>query len=190
MDRTAGYAFHTYDQLYGFSGELTPLDCFAANLLSLRLRHNDVIPLFQGGNGAPAALRASMQRVLDETDGSEVFAELPSIDEPPFRLVRNANWHTEAVDIWTAVTVSKVLHRLRPQLVPVYDSHVRAFYEVPRNLARFYATVHADMQTNRDLLAELAHGRLTPDGRPISELRVLDIVVWHHVRSQCNGAPR
>ncbi|WP_199431213.1 DUF6308 family protein [Qaidamihabitans albus] len=83
------------------------------------------------------------------------------------------------------MTVSKVLHRLRPSLVPVYDSLVQDFYGIRRDPPRFYTALHADMIANGSLIAEWTKGRRTPDDRPLSDLRVVDIVVWHHVRTNC-----
>lgn len=66
MNPGGEFAFNTYDRLYNSPNVLTPLDCFAPNLLSLSLRHIHVIPLFQDRNGAPAALLAAVQRVLEK----------------------------------------------------------------------------------------------------------------------------
>jgi hypothetical protein len=186
MDPGGAFAFNTYDRLYNSSGVLTPLDCFAPNLLSLTLRDLHVIPLFQEGNSAPSALLAAMQRVLDETTPHEPsFVDLATIDDEPLRLIRDANFRTDSVSQWTAVTVSKVLHRLRPRLVPVYDSLVRRFYGVSNNPFSFYRALHADMRANRTMLDDLTAGRFTPDNRPLSDLRALDIVIWHHQKYPC-----
>jgi hypothetical protein len=189
----SGFAFNTYDRFYGSPDHLTPLDCFAANLLSLNLRHRNVIPLFQSGEGPAQALRTAMQRVLDETkpDGP-ALSDLHSTDAQPFRLVRDANAATDVARQlglslgWTAVTVSKVLHRLRPQLVPICDSVVSAFYGTStKNPSAFFTAVHQDLRTNTGLLSSLAAGRQTSDGRLLSALRALDIVIWHHERYGC-----
>jgi hypothetical protein len=186
MNPDGEFAFNTYDRLYDSPGVLTPLDCFAPNLLSLSLRHTHVIPLFQGASGAPAALLAAMQRVLDETTPEEpAFTGLATIDDEPLQLIRDANLRADLVRQWTAVTVSKVLHRLRPWLVPVYDSLVRGFYGVSNNPFSFYRKLHADMRANRGMLTELVSGKFTPDNRPLSDLRALDIVIWHHQKYPC-----
>ena len=186
MNPDGEFAFNTYDRLYDSPDVLTPLDCFAPNLLSLSLRHIHVIPLFQNGNSAPTALLAAMQRVLDETTTEEpTFSGLATIDDEPLQLIREANLRADSVRQWTAVTVSKVLHRLRPHLVPVYDSLVRGFYGVSNNPFSFYRTLHADMRANRGMLNELVSGKFTPDNRPLSDLRALDIVIWHHQKYSC-----
>lgn len=177
------FAYATYDRWHGNPDRLSPLDCLAANLLSLRLGHGDVIPLFaSGGEDTPQTkLRAAMQRVLDETTAEDDFLRLPSIDSEPFTLVRAANKATEAVPGWTAVTVCKVLHRLRPRLVPVYDSVVRKFYGVPESSpGEFFRRFHQDLLVAEPWLNDLVQGRETPDGRPLSVLRAADIVIWHH----------
>jgi hypothetical protein len=188
MDPGGTFAFNTYDRLYDSSGVLTPLDCFAPNLLSLSLRHIHVIPLFQDGNSAPTALLTAMQRVLDETTPEEPnFSDLTTIDDEPLQLIRDANFRADSVRQWTAVTVSKVLHRLRPRLVPIYDSLARGFYGVSNNPFSYYRTLHADMVANRGMLNELIAGKFTPDNRPLSDLRALDIVIWHHQKYPCDN---
>ncbi len=183
------YAFATYDRWYRSPDTLTPLDCLAANLLSLWLGQQQVIPLFRSGETPATALRRAMQLVLDRTSADEPrFIDLASIDEEPFGLVRAANRSAEGVDDWTAVTVCKVLHRLRPNLVPVYDSVVRKFYGGrERAPSEFFAALLADLKANGSWLAPLAASRRTPDGRPLSVLRAADIIVWHHVRG--GGCP-
>jgi hypothetical protein len=57
-------AFHTYDRL-GDPDVLSPLDCLAPVLLSLRMTYAEVIPMF-ADNGPHADLRAAIQAVLDD----------------------------------------------------------------------------------------------------------------------------
>jgi hypothetical protein len=75
--------------------------------------------------------------------------------------------------------------RLRPWLVPVYDSLVRGFCGVSNKPFSFYRKLHADMRANRGMLTELVSGKFTPDNRPLSDLRALDIVIWHHHKYPC-----
>ena len=184
-DPDSGFAFATYDQWYGSPDILTPLDCLAANLLNMDLRHKDVIPLFGSTGTAACQLREAMQKVLDNSTVDDHFLRLSSIDSSPFDLVRAANKVTESVSEWTAVAVCKVLHRLRPRLVPVYDSVVRRYYGVPQSQRAprvFFERLHEDLRANEGWLNEKADVRTTPDGRTLSVLRVADIIIWHHVR--------
>lgn len=186
-DSAGPFAFATYDRWYASPDRLTPLDCLAANLLSLRLGQADVIPLFQPGFSPATVLREAMQRLLDRTaaDHTPRFLRLDSIDDGVFQLLREANTRAEQVPQWTAVTVCKVLHRLRPHLVPLYDSVVQAFYGTRNRPARFFAALHKDLRRNETWLAELGSGFRTSDGRELSVLRSADIVIWHHHRIGC-----
>jgi hypothetical protein len=180
-DPAGVFAFSTYDRLYGPAHVLTPLDCLAANLLSLRLGWRQVTPLFQQIESPAVRLRLAMQQVLDATNTeTSVFEEKAGDTELAVELLVDAIKATAEVKGWTGVTVTKVLHRLRPRLVPVVDSQVMAFYRV-RKWTDAVLAVHQDAVDNYDLLKQLAAGRQTPDGRPFSVLRVLDIVVWHHL---------
>lgn len=83
-----------------------------------------------------------------------------------------------------AVKVTKILHRKRPALVPIFDSRVAAFYGVSRNKPwDFWPVIQKEVLQHADWLHHLTRDTLTPDGRPVTELRVLDIVVWEHVKS-------
>ncbi|MGY1735873.1 DUF6308 family protein [Geodermatophilus sp. SYSU D00684] len=187
-------AFVTYDSWWDRSPDrITPAEVFMANCLSLRLTAPDVVPLFARGDTPATRLLAALQRVLDEVpaEGGESFEDLSSIDEAPFTYFRAACAATDATETepkvrnWTAVTVSKVLHRLRPALVPVVDSEVSAFYGAGPNRPVLYRALHSDIDTNREWLADLAARRRTPDGRPLSLLRTADIVIWHHRTHSC-----
>lgn len=86
--------------------------------------------------------------------------------------------------------LSKVLHRKRPELLPLYDRNIRRCYvhigdaPVPdardrtwTELVRIWATaVRHDLVTQYELWTELAN--LAP-GPKITPLRALDIVGWH-----------
>lgn len=177
-DATLSYAFNTYDDLGPDPDTLTARDVLAANLLSLKLGHRDVIPLFKE-EGPAADLRRAMERVLAEAaPGGPGFLDLQSIDEAPLRLLREANGLTRDVFRWTPVRVSKVLHRLRPHLVPILDSRIYQFYG--RRLPEAYSAMLSDLSRNRDWLEPLAAQFTTPDGRPMSALRAADIVIWMH----------
>jgi hypothetical protein len=191
------FAFGTYDSWWARSPDVvTPSEVFMANCLSLRLSGFDVAPLFGPGQTAATRLRRAMQDVLDAipAERGPRFEDLTSIDDVRFQLFRSACAATDAagdepkVAGWTAVTVSKVLHRLRPHLVPVVDSEVSAFYGVGKNRPALYAALHADLVENREWLGRLADGRSTPDGRELSLLRTADILVWHHRTTGCTGA--
>jgi hypothetical protein len=80
-----------------------------------------------------------------------------------------------------SVAVTKILHRKRPDLVPINDSRVRKFYGVKRNsYAPLFAAIHNDLQDEETfkMLQDLASPYTGLDGRKMSILRALDIVIW------------
>ena len=82
--------------------------------------------------------------------------------------------------------MTKVLRRFQPNLVPLVDFAVCAFYgTATTNLVEAISRLHQDAVFNRKLLQHLAAGRRTPDGQPVSLLRVLDIVAWHQQTQGC-----
>ena len=85
--------------------------------------------------------------------------------------------------------VSKVLHRKRPELVPLYDSRIFEAYTAPGAIPR--STDHAWQQfmallctqMRDDLQAEAAaftalEELAAAEGTPVTQLRILDILVW------------
>ena len=79
----------------------------------------------------------------------------------------------------TSVFVTKVLHRKRPNLVPINDSKLRKFYGIKKHgYSDLFLAIHRDVIQNRDYLDELRGKYVLPNGAVMSRLRVLDIVVW------------
>ncbi len=85
--------------------------------------------------------------------------------------------------------VSKVLHRKRPDLVPLYDSRIFESYMAPGAIPR--STDHAWQQfmallctqMRDDLRAEAEaftalEELAAAEGKPVTQLRILDILVW------------
>lgn len=173
------YAFGTYDDLLGRDDELTAADVLMANLLNLRLSASEVVPLFASGTTNETALRTALDRALIALRDVRPFEEFSSFDELEEALVSLADANEAAILVhrWTYVTVSKVLHRRRPHIVPLIDSRVRDFYRAkgPQAVRR---AMFEDVQANRDWLEPLARSYATPDGRPMTVLRAVDIVIW------------
>jgi len=85
--------------------------------------------------------------------------------------------------------VSKVLHRKRPELVPLYDSRIFEAYTAPGAIPRttdrawqqfmleLCTQMRDDLRDEADAFAALE--RLAADeGSPLTQLRILDILVW------------
>jgi hypothetical protein len=84
----------------------------------------------------------------------------------------------------TSVAVTKVLHRKRPDLVPVKDSLVAKFYGAGPSYSQLFRSIHGDLLEHYDALRDIAANYTTPLGRPMTELRALDIAVWMYMREQ------
>lgn len=173
------YAFNTYDHQGQWDAPLTPCDVLMANLLSLRLSAREVIPLFMDGKGPAQDLRAALNTALEGLRGTHAFESYDDLAvlEQAVEALAAANTAALQVEGWTAVTVSKVLHRRRPHIVPLIDSKVRKFYGArrPESVRR---ALWEDLRENADWLEKLAATKKTPDGRPLSLLRLADILIW------------
>ncbi|MEW1863063.1 DUF6308 family protein [Streptomyces sp. NPDC088194] len=189
-------AFNTYDR-QGNPDRLEPVDCLAPALLSVPISYGQVVPLFQP-DGAGASLLEAMQAVLgDRRCVTADFLDVRLDDrEGPWHLVDRALALSGNVKGIKAVAVTKILHRKRPHLVPIFDSSVYRFYtgevppvgacrDTPRTLWPLY---QSDLRAHRRWLTELASHTVTPDGRPLSLLRAADIVIWEHEVTGCEAA--
>lgn len=181
-DPAGDFAFNTYDQAPVSGAPLTAADVLMANLLSLRLGWQDVIPLFSTAQTPFTHLRAVLDAALTEA------RSLPGLESctgdlvamPALRLAnetasRTSPYLPDRPRTWTPATVSKVLHRLAPT-VPIIDSHVKAFYAstwpgVIRTRLR------DDLVANLDWLAGLAK-RYPVRGESMPLTRVADILIW------------
>jgi hypothetical protein len=80
------------------------------------------------------------------------------------------------------VAVTKILHRKRPDLVPLIDRRIRTFYFGKNsgsdlNLLRL---IHNDLQSHETttLLDEWKKKFILANNLKMSRLRALDIIVW------------
>lgn len=175
-DPRSNYAFATYDCSNVQEGPLTPADVLMANLLSLRLGWRQVVPLFADREGPERDLRLALDTALDALRDARPYESYERLDELEHAVsdLRAANEATERVAGWTAVTVSKVLHRRRPHIVPIIDSRVREFYGT-RKTRSVRAALWHDIRENATKLEGLSR---RPDGTTLSLLRVADILIW------------
>ncbi|WP_139004995.1 DUF6308 family protein [Arthrobacter crystallopoietes] len=173
------YAFNTYDHRGDIDAPLAPSDVLMANLLSLQLSGRDVIPLFSEGDGPAQRLRHALDNALVNLQKARSFESYETLDELEQSLESLAQANTAAIPVkwWTAVTVSKVLHRRRPHIVPLIDSRVRDFYGA-RRPAHIRRALWEDIRENLEWLTNLAATQNTPDGHRLSVLRLADILIW------------
>ncbi len=185
------YAFNTYDVQGDIDAPLSPSDVLMANLLSLSLRWQEVIPLFSEGVGPQQSVRVALDVALAELKDLpplEAFDTYEALEDAVTSLSA-ANAATVGYTNWTPTTVSKVLHRRRPQIVPLNDSYVRTFYDVrsTKDSAILRKALWEDLRANGPWLTELAKTRKTTDGRPLTLLRLADILIWMHMREQAQA---
>ncbi|MDP9181921.1 MAG: DUF6308 family protein [Actinomycetota bacterium] len=181
VDVRNGYAYPAYDLLVT-NGEPTLVD---GDLLAPVLMGVHIDPsrfsLLREMLPALEAVAELPEVSLEEADDDHVMCVaglFGILDEPRYagRGVRGT-------------IVSKVLHRKRPDLVPIYDSRIFEAYTapgvLPRTLDRSWqefmrllcTQMREDLQTEHDAFAEL---QLAAEeaGAPISKLRILDVLVW------------
>lgn len=75
------------------------------------------------------------------------------------------------------VTVSKLLARKRPGLIPVTDSIMRCALGRPKNLWDYHQRSFQSSGEELRRALDIARGRAGIDGR-VSHLRLLDVIVW------------
>jgi hypothetical protein len=177
-------AFHAYDVL-GDPDRLHPVDLLSPALLDAPVRGADVIAMCRP-DGPPRRLYDALQAVLsDDAARSAQFAD-EDLDSPKssWSLVRAALIASDATPNIKASKVTKILHRKRPELVPIFDSRVATYYGCStRAPSKFWPILQADVRAHGGWLRNLAQEMSTPDGRALSVLRTLDIVVWEHSNS-------
>ena len=181
VDVRNGFAFPSYDRLVtNGAASLVDGDLLAPALIGAEVDRGrfrllrEMLPALQGVAELPAV-------PLEEADDATVaqVAELFGIlDESPYagKGVRGT-------------IISKVLHRKRPDLVPLYDSRIFESYTAPGAIPRaahrtwreFMELLCAQMRD--DLRAETASfdelvGVAGDAGAVLTRLRILDILVW------------
>jgi hypothetical protein len=181
LDVRNGYAYPAYDRLVtNGSAELVDGDLLAPTLIGVHIDESrfallrEMLPALE----AVADLPDVPLHRADEDHVLCVAGLFGILDEPRYagRGVRGT-------------VVSKVLHRKRPDLVPLYDSRIFEAYTapgaLPRSTDRAWADFIADLcrQMRNDLQAEAqAFDALeqlaAQEGTPVTRLRILDILVW------------
>ena len=181
LDVRNGYAYPAYDRLVtNGSAELVDGDLLAPMLIGAHIDHGrfallrEMLPALEAVADLPAV-------ALQDADDDHVYCVaglFGILDEPRYagRGIRGT-------------IVSKVLHRKRPELVPIYDSRIFEAYTAPgaipratdRSWQQFMALLCGQMRD--DLQAEepafAALEKLAVDaGAPVTRLRILDILVW------------
>ena len=81
--------------------------------------------------------------------------------------------------------MTKALHPKRPALIPMLDSVVQAYLAADEREASFgeratalVASYKHDLDRNLTALRQIQHGLASLGHRPLSEVRILDVLVW------------
>jgi hypothetical protein len=181
VDVRNGYAYPSYDRLItNGAATLVDGDLLAPALIGAEVDRGrfallrEMLPALAGIATLPAV-------PLEQADGAlvEQVADLFAVlDEAPYagKGVRGT-------------IISKVLHRKRPDLVPLYDSRIFESYTAPGGIERsthrswrefmalLCAQMRADLQSEADAFDELI-GIAGDAGALLTRLRILDILVW------------
>lgn len=181
LDVRNGYAYPAYDNLVtNGSSRLVDGDLLAPLLLGAHLDPGrfsllrEMLPALE----AVADLPPVAMQDADEDHVMCVAGLFGILDEPRY-----------SGSGIRGTVVSKVLHRKRPDLVPLYDSRIFEAYTAPgaipggtdRPWQQFMALLCTQMRDDLNAevdafaaLEELAAG----EGSPVTRLRILDILVW------------
>ena len=186
LDVRNGYAYPAYDRLVtNGTAELVDGDLLAPALIGVHIDAarfgllREMLPSLEAVADLPDV-------ALHEADDDHVRCVagiFGILDEPRYagRGVRGT-------------VVSKVLHRKRPDLVPLYDSRIFEAYTAPGVLPRsttrswqdfmtlLCAQMREDLQAEDAAFAELEQLAAEADA-PLSRLRILDILVWRTAES-------
>jgi hypothetical protein len=186
-DPSSSFAWPTYD-IDLAPGRLQPVDAVAPSLLSYPIPSKILMRLHAADGSEYARLWTSLERVVAHPGASTSrFDALP-------REALNAE-NAEGVwgvvlDAWRAVdkcrglgmvAVTKILHRKLPELIPIRDSLLDLFYGA-ESTGELFEAIHRDISAHRQLLDELREPYVA-NGRAMSRLRAVDIVVWMHQRA-------
>lgn len=187
-DSAGGYAWPAYD-IDDRVGHLVPTDVLAPAFLSYPMKGTYLNEMFRHDVPANpyAVLRSSLETAATNAELRHLTFEALGVDDLQDRSGHGWGLVLECIDAvqeckgLTSVAVTKILHRKLPDLVPVNDSRIRAFYKVTDGYATLFERLHADLNANLGLIDEWRMPHRLPDDRPMSRLRALDIVIWMHM---------
>ena len=182
VDPDGPYAFPAYDELVtNGSAELVDGDLLAPSLLDAHVDYARFVLLKRMLPTIVEGMKALPPTALEDTDDAGVVAVarcFTVLDDPIYARAGARG-----------TIVSKVLHRKRPDLIPLYDSRIWTAYTVSGAIGRgshrpwvevMQALCHsmrADLQNNKAEFAALQQAAAA-HGAHVTLLRILDILVW------------
>ena len=195
INPTGHRSFATYDR-QGDPAVFDPLDALAPALLDARLGSREVNQMFSSDEENDfSKLRVAIEKCLHELasikDPSGELLDFANADlsgeSGPWSFVKACYIASNNTRNIKASKVSKMLHRKQPTFIPIIDSKLRSFYGLTNSSpSRYWDALQTDYRANREFLDQLGKGVVTSEGKPISSLRVADIVIWEHIETGCD----
>ncbi|MFF8971904.1 DUF6308 family protein [Streptomyces sp. NPDC014995] len=182
LPEAAPFTGSRFEQLAGGGGRqavanvVTADDLIAVQTLSVRIPAQAALDLLEGDLGVRLSkLLSSVPFDIDMAEAEAADLAEGSPAHTAWRVLCNQTgigW----------VTAGKLLARKRPRLLPVYDQVVRCILGRPRS---FWLDLHGALSAdNHALHRELLALRQSADlPATVSALRVCDVVLWMHHRT-------
>ncbi|WP_345447781.1 DUF6308 family protein [Arthrobacter gyeryongensis] len=182
VERPQTSAYPAYDGYPGSPGDsVEPQDLLAVSLLNVS---NNPIPVYYGLERLMASMN---ERLMDPS----IAGDLATADEKTLEAIVRLFGVLESTPVKYVrlTTLSKVLHRKRPDLLPLFDDNIRFCYSECEGAPVPYEDdrSHADYRRawlialQRDLATQLPYweeiAAMAP-GPKITPLRALDIIGW------------
>jgi hypothetical protein len=175
------WAYPAYDSYPGHPGS----DVGRADLLAVSLLHAHQRPVATYYS-LEALLPVLNARLADPAlSGTLADAKQPTVEALARLFGILDDYKTHQVSL---TKLSKVLHRKRPELIPLYDENIRVCYmrngNIPRAKDRSWKdfsmlllpAIRHDLVNQMDLWLEIA---ALASGPAITPLRAMDIIGWH-----------
>ncbi|WP_147525118.1 DUF6308 family protein [Cellulomonas timonensis] len=172
----AGYTGSRFERLGGggdrpaVAYQFTPEDLVAVTLLSVEVPGRAALEILERRR---SRLHELLRQIPTDLDLVDVEPDAIRPEWAPWRL----ETELRSIPGLGPTTVSKLLPRKRPRLIPVYDSVVQ---ELVQPIGGFWASLNAALRADdRALQRHLVDLREESGiGEDISPLRVFDVVAW------------
>jgi|LakMenE01Jun11ns_1017448.scaffolds.fasta_scaffold9660569_1 hypothetical protein len=189
-DENSLYAWPWYDN-DSATDVLSAFDLLAPSILNYHIPHKlrQKMLVSKDNTNHYLVMKLMMIDFLTKTRNSDLHFEKTPIevfdnpdDSPCGKLISLIDYTNRNCAGLSGVAVTKILHRKRPNLVPLIDRRIRTFY-FGRNSGsdlELLRLIHKDLQSDESI--HLLNGRrknyLLANNLEMSRLRALDIIVW------------
>lgn len=189
-DQSSSFAWPAYD-IDLTPGRFAPVELLAPALLSYPLSGKKIVQPMLADNDSDYRL---LYRAIESTVETQ-FKQPAQFDEldathitegtgpPPWQEFWKAWTLADRCAHITSVGLTKMLHRKAPDLVPIMDSRVRAFFGCERGARASVdamLAIRANLDAHRDLVMSWC-GVAEADKPQLKPLRAIDIAEWMHM---------